>query len=470
MEARDMKRAVIAVLILAFSIPWTVAAEGGGERFAEASLMLSDIAAPLRAIQTVKSQYRHNGNGNKAVHYYGYVRRPISAEGIGPDKCYPYMCYGTGEEITVAGDNMLTFDFNPQDGGIKENDCIYFSFYYRSAARFTDSAANDYEGTAQRPEILFNNNELKMNELCSGNSSLSEFVPDGKWRRVEYYLPLTAEVYNDILGGDVSVLSFRISFLKLNCAAYIELGGMRCGTMRLSGKQTITNKKAYTYLGELLQAGKLRSLKIDGESVALKDGVYEYTVDPSGAEPEIEAENVGYVKKAPEIIKKKETKYEVKAYSANYDELISEPEPYTYMKCVDENGNFDENGTETAYTVENAEQYSIYTVRLNMKAAQAVLTVNGKETTDISGCGAGDIINIGQSIRNIDAEDKTYITLLIFYQDGTVTDVVTFKTDILKDESGKDSVFTFVLGDGDYSGGSVDCLVIDTSTFADVLR
>ena len=59
---------------------------------------------------------------------------------------------------------------------------------------------------------------------------------------------------------------------------------------------------------------------------------------------------------------------------------------------------------------------------------------------------------------------------MIFYQDGTVTDVVTFKTDILKDESGKDSVFTFVLGDGDYSGGSVDCLVIDTSTFADVLR
>lgn len=447
---------VLCALLLITSCGVMAAEEDG---YAASVFTISD-AAPTLANQGVENAYRHNGTGSKAVYYYNYIRRPETLEGDIITEGYPYMCYGTGTPITELNHNILTFNMGMPTDEVVAGDAIYFSFYYRSAETFTGKDGNPYTGNTQQPSVRFDNKTVPMYTLDGGSGDM---IADGEWHLAEYYLPITEELYNGSLGGKLSGFQFRISFLRLDLAAYIELAELRCGVLETA--TPCTDKMAYTYIGRHLQEGKLASLTVDGANVPLKNGLTEYTRDSDSDDPVVEATDTA--SRTAEVTKTGLGAYEIKAYGPGYDSRFPADTERTYRRAL-KDGVFSESGAEEKYTVKNADHFGIITLKLNIRPVAAEMTVNGAAPT--GAFAAGDVISIAESYRNIRAEDKTYITLLILSKNGQIMELVPFRTTLSASEETKEEAFTYTLAGADYTEVTADMMVIDTATCADVLK
>lgn len=466
---RILKRFAAVIVCMALSTALYPTWEALGAEALSTSFELNDITAPTLANQGVDSAYRHNGTGNKAVYYYGYLRRPTALTGEPFTECFPYMCYGTGSRITELNHNLLSFNFDTPSNPIGINDVVYLSFYYRSASKFTGMDGNTYTGKTQTPSVRLNSKEIAMSELSSGSTTLSAFEADDQWHKVEYYLPITKELYEDTFGGSINLLQLRISFLSLDLAAYIELAGMRYGIMKTGGAE-ITNRMAYTYLGWNLRKGELNTLTVDGEAVALKSGINEYTVHADTTNPNIQATQSAGVACMPEITESGILEYEIKAYGKGYDSRLADDAQRSYLQCVDENGAFSESGTEQAYTVLNSEHYSVVLLHLSVNLVETALKLNGAAYDGTAVLKGGDSIVIEETFKNIKGVGTSYMTLLVFYNGESIVEVIPYKNTVGAAETSVAASHTYTLPNGDYSGRSVDLFIIDMSTMSDVLK
>lgn len=465
-----MKKSVIGtLLLLVILFGAAVVSAEKDVYFQKAKLELEGFKTPQLVNQGVDSKYRHNGSGDKSVYYYGYIRRPEAMSDDIFSEAYPYLCYGTGNKINEVNHNLMSFNFSLPDGGLNLNDCLYFSFYYKSEAEF-ESGGNTYSGETQKPEVRFNGKDVKLYELSKGNTECSEYVADGEWHLAEYYLPLDNEIYENTFKGRIDLLQLRISFLNLDKAAKIYFSGFRYGVLKLGEGDICTNSKAYTYLGMLLQGGGIDYIEVDGVKTEVKSGIHEYTFTPQNAVPSVSAIKSENVLKEPEITQKKSGEYEIKAYSLGYDSKFSENQERWFLKSVSSDGIFDENGTVIPYSVKNGDFFSIYKIFINLKKATVKITCNGNEVSDLSSFSGGDVLTVNEKIFNPDFEKIRYITLLLFYNEGKISDVVPYEFVVDETMAEAEKSFEYTLEDKNYEKTAVECLVIDCETFADVLK
>lgn len=431
----------------------------------ETEFIYSGITAPSEVTHNVDNSYRHSGSGTKAVHYYGYGRKPeqytddLFAEG------YNYMCYGTGRTTAEYSWNNFTVRFPNDLTELSAGDALYFSFYYRSAPAFEGAdGSGSYTGQETLPTLRFNDKSTPMYELASGRQSGSAgcitFQPDGQWHKAEYYVPVTAAT------SGVQTLGFWICYMQMEYACSIDMAGFSYGVLKPGGGITPSNEAYYTLLGWELNRGALTSLTVDGRQVALQAGVTEYTADADAVGAVVSAQGTGAVE--PAVIQKDDFTYEITAYAAGYDTLIDEERQYIQRTAAD--GSFDQAGTDAVYTAANASRTQVYTVHLNVKPVTASLFVNGQETAMPYACAAGEQLEIREVYNNFTDEARTFMTLLVFYKDGQLFRIVPYKTELSPLENDRREQFFYTPDLTDYDGVTCDMMIMDTENFADVLK
>ena len=435
----------------------------------EYSFVLTDYTVPTSVRQSVDSKYRETGTTNHPV-YYKYSRTAEKLTDDLFDSCYTYLCHGTGEEITNINHNMLTFNFALPTSSVEQNDTVYFSFWYRSNMTFTGRDSQSYTGTEQQPIIMFNSNNVNVYEVSSGNAELSAYVPDSTWHKVEYYVPLTSEVYVSDLGSIISNYQFRISFLNLNMAAEIQFAGMKCGVLKVNDGEAITEKKAATYLGKALTKGQISSLAINGTDIAVSDLFGEYNVSSDSVdEVDIVVQNKLKDGKI-DILKNGISEYELHVYSPGYDLRMDDDEQRNYIKYVSDSGMFDESAEAKSYSVKNSDHYSVIKIYVDIKTVWAELAVNGNITNSLEGCVVGDKITLTEKYINVEKKDITYMSLVVLKKGNNIRALYPFKTVLAQSDTEKEVTFEVELTDNDYNGMTADFYIIDLLTNSDIIK
>ena len=463
MRIKNKITALLIVMTMCISVSAFVQVNASATNFT-----YTGITTPASVNHNVNNSYRHNSSsGSKAVHYYGYTRTPSSYTNDLFENGYDYMCYGTGKTSTEYSWNQLTFNFPNNFTSMKTSDVLYFSFYYRSHSEFTGLADNNtYTGIATLPTLRFKDKTIPVYELASGKASGNAqackfFEPDDQWHKAEFYVPVTDSI------AELTTLNFWVCFMRMSEACFINMSGFSLGLLSLDESITPSNDAYYTLLGHALNKASLTGLNVNSENVVLSEGLFEYTVDSDGIDPEIEATGLNLAK-APVVEKINNFNYEITSFALGYDSLVDDE--LTYSEKVSDDGSFSETGTVRQYTVTNSDKTSVYKLNLNIKPVNAVVKVNGVETNSLVGCEDGDVVTITETYNNFYDKNFTYMTLLIIKNNGQTVRLVPFKTELAAFQTSKGENFTYTLDLGDYTSAECDLLIVDTSTFCDILK
>lgn len=424
------------------------------------------IQTPVTVIHNLNNSYRHNGDGNKAVHYYGYTRSAESYSNDSFDSGYNYMSYGTGSKMYDYNLNHFCVSYDKDLTEMKVGDALYFSFYYRSHSTFTGVSDNrNYTGQETKPAVMLSGKTRIFNELSTGLSSVNDSAPnfkaDNTWHKAEYYIPVNSDI------NSLTSLQFGLSFFEMDKAFSIDLSGFSYGLLSAGSDFDSSDDAYYTYISQLVNKPLMCSLFVEGKSVALKEGVYDYTAPASALNILVKALRTGNEKK-PVVTKIDDITYEIKIFAVNYDEINSEEK--TYTRKVDENKNYSSNGTVETYKVKNEDKFAVITLHLNVKPVSVTVKAGGSTVSLPYVCEDKKDVTINATFNNYYDESYTYITVLVVKDNDRILQIVPFKTELDKNIKGKTETFSHTVDLKGAENGTLDLFVLEKNSLYDVLK
>ena len=430
----------ILVMGMAFCLPFTSFCESTADHV----LSTFELGAENKEVITtsVNAAYTH-------IRDYGSTVSPITLENDLFRQAYPYQCYGGGSNN--RWDNIYKMKFDIPDAGA--NDCVWLSYYYKSESSFVGGNGNTYKGTTiDVPQQRNTANEIVVNLKAGAYGDT--FVADDQWHRVDLYMS-AANIKNEEL---------LIYFTDMSKPVSVLFAGFRAGVVHFPEGVTYNNDRAYTELGWHLQNKDADAILLNGKTVALSDGIYEYNISADTDALDVALPDGAKVKVA-QVEKKSVGAYEVLLAAPGYS---PSGEKSAFRRRVNSaTGEFSQNGTIETYTVENAAMLQKYTINLELKAVEAAMTVDGANTTSLDGCVGGETIAVNVKYRNLKAENKTYMTVLMICKDNAVQSIMPAR-EIISDEIKEfENTYPYTLPVGDYTGCVADFLVIDTGSMCD---
>lgn len=442
-----MKKYILAILIgIIFTLPFQAWAESTAANMDSTFELGVENGEKITA--SVNAAYTFIRN-------YGTDVSPIALENDAFDKAYPYQCYGGGSNN--RWDNIFKMKFDIPEA--EDNDCVWLSYYYKSATSFVGGDGNTYTGTTMDIQQQRNTTNQIVTNLKAGAYG-DTFIADDEWHRVDLYMS----------AANIKEKELLIYFTDMSKPMYVLFAGFRAGVVHFPEGESYNNDRAYTELGWHLQNTNADTIILNGKTVNLEQGVYEYNLsadeDALTAElPEGSAAAVSEVKKISGGC------YEVWVTAPGYSRGGSDDTSITFRRRVNSStGEFLSNGTVETYTVKNSQMVKKYTVNLVLRTAEAALTVDGEEKSALDGCVGGEEIVLDVKYRNLKAENKTYIAVLVIYKDKAVKAVIPAREEITPEQSEVSKAYTYVLPEDDYTGCTADFLVIDTETMYDVVK
>ena len=453
MKANKLLAVLLAVGAVLAASP-AVLAESSADSMTS---MLELSAEELPEVTAEINQSYINGG---VIESFGATVTPAELENDLFDKALPYMCYGNGS--SNRWDCLWKIPMNVSE--YDDNDVVYISFYYKSAAEFTGANGSSYTGadlSAQARYTSESSNRYPMwTKVEEEVYSIPTFFADGKWHKVNFLAP-ASKVKDNII---------TLYFLDMSKPQYILFAGFRSGVLKFPDEAAYNNDRAYTELGWHLQNVDVGAIVLNGKTVNLEQGVYEYSISADSdkldaAMPEGSAATIAEVKKISDGC------YEVLVAAPGYNYGLSDDSQIPFRRRVDSaTGEFAYSGAIEAYTVENSQMVEKYTVNLVLRTAEAALTVDGEEKTALDGCIGGEEIVLDVKYRNQKAENKTYMAVLVIYRDKAAKAVIPAREEITAEQAELEKQYTYELPEGDYAGCTVDFLVIDTETMYDVVK
>ena len=385
------------------------------------------------------------------VRDYGQEVMPIELTDDAFDKAYPYQCYGGGSNN--RWDNIFKIKLDIPDA--KENDCVWISYYYKSATSFTGGNGKQYTGaTMSIPQHRNTKNDIVLEMKTA--QYVGDFITDDKWHKVDLYMKAS-----QMTGEELSIY-----FTDMSKPVYYLFAGFRAGVVHFEEGTEYNNDRAYTELGWHLQKENTKELMLNGKIYNVEeDEVY---VDADSDVLDIKSVGSDAVY---EVNKLGMGKYEVKLYAPGYDKSVDEIGVATFRRRINKStGEFAGDGTIEQYKVTNAKLTRTFNVNLNFKEVTVVLKVDGEEKTDISDCVGGEKITTDVTFVNVNGESKTFITVVSIYKDGSVMAVIPTREVMTEDTPVITNQYKYILPEDDYEGAEIKLYVINTANMFDIFN
>ncbi len=384
-----MKRKIISAylafcMIIAYSPVYAaINRENLTETFSVSDMIIPEAYHACQSGEGIRNT--ENGPVVYSASEAGYEGYYITAPDVSGDEftnAYRYMCTGARDEYgnrtemyTRYIERNSYWVYMPTDGLLNEgeklnvNDGVYFSFYYRSAEKFTSPAdEKTYTGEDVDFKTCFVHNSgygTTQFRNIETMQNVTTMKADGEWHRVEFIGQVNGDIIDRINSYTDNTIPFLICFQDLSKQSSIEMTGFRMGIMKVNQENTDNSyNRIFTEMSWHLSKNALDTITVNGTEINLIKNKYKYTV-----KTDIENVNITAVSKSGaeyEVIQNSETEYVIKVKSAGYDFTKAPDETVTYQEKVNVLGEYSSSGTTHSFAVRNADMYSQrYTIYLS---------------------------------------------------------------------------------------------------------
>ena len=325
----------------------------------------------------------------------------------------------------APGTNQVRLQFATD--GIEAGEYIYVSFYYRQLSSFGDTTYNEKTPAISTPEVGKNSGRVTPVTQASAYLSAEEF---DKWYKVSYIYPITAAV----AAGNTYV---QLGFSKPSAglpAYMMEVADFKVMTF---GKATGPSADyVKTEISNVLGTADFSSVTFDGTEVdlSLYPDAYTQSIYWDGTLPVIDGTDING-----------------NAVDVEYDgDSVPQTVKLTAY-CMD-------------YDVTNAEddRKKEYLVNIDFYRAYASVTVDGVETTDLTGCTGGENVVMNASVYNPLGEAADYTAVMGIYNGKKCIATIPWKISVTSADANKTVPVTYTLPAGNYAGCEVKTFVIST--------